>query len=319
MSRNATRVASALLVVGGLALAGGARALPPEERDWELSASFYGWLASVDTEVEAGGVQTDVEMKFRDILGDLGWAVMGGTEGRYKRALLLIDVLGMQIVTDASGSGRTRSFQAVPGGPGGELHIGEFDVHTRLTEWMLDVKPGFRVLSLPMTDLTGGTETPEDRRRFDVDAFLGFRYWNVTTKIGAETQPATLEVGGVPVSLPDVLPDIDLGNVHLPGTFLYGTDKANQNTVDWFDPIIGLRVAADVTQRWLLFASGDVGGFGIGADASDLTWQGMIGSHIALSERWSLTTGYRALGIDRNDGLVDTVMHGPQIGALLRF
>lgn len=311
--RNAARACTAL-VLGAIVMAGTARALPPEERDWDLQLSMYGWLASVKAEIEAGDVQTDVDMKFRDILGDLGWAMMGGVEGRYKRALMLVDVLGMQVVTDVTGNPRTRDF-----GLNGSLTVGGFDVHSRLTQWMLDVKPGFRVLSLPMADLTGGTETPEDRRRLDLDLFLGFRYWNVTTKTGVEIDPASLVVAGVEVPLPGNLPDINGDGVHLPGTFLNGTDKATQNTVDWFDPIVGARVTADVTRRWSVFLSGDVGGFNIGDDASTLTWQAMLGSHIELSEHWSLTTGYRALYIDRDDGLVETTLHGPQIGALFRF
>ena len=312
-------IAAASIALCALVFAGSARALPPEERAWDLQVSMYGWLASLDATIDAGGVQTDVDMSFRDILSDLGWAAMGGVEGRYQRVLLAVDVLGMQVVSDASGSGRTRSFQALAGGPGGELHVGEFDVHARLTQWMLDVKPGFRLLSIPTAELFGGAAQPEDRRRFDLDLFAGFRYWNVTNKTGIEIEPATLTVAGVGVPLPGVLPDLDLGDVRVPGALLRGTDRAVQDTVDWFDPIVGARVTAGVTQRWTVFLSGDVGGWNAGDDSSDFTWQAMIGSRIALSEHWSLQSGYRALGIDRDNALADAIMHGPQIGALFRF
>lgn len=315
--RGAIRAAS--LALGALLLASPVRALPPEERPWDLQISMYGWLASLDAEIDAGGVQTDVEMSFRDILSDLGWAAMGGVEGRYRRALFAVDVLGMQVVSDASGSGRTRSFQVLANGPGGELHIGEFDVHARLTQWMLDVKPGFRVLSIPTAELFGGTAQPEDRRRFDLDLFAGFRYWNVQNKTGVEIQPATLTVGGVGVPLPDVLPDVDLGHVRVRGALLRGTDKNVQETVDWFDPIVGARVTTGITKRWTVFLSGDVGGWNIGDDSSDFTWQAMLGSRIALSEHWSLQTGYRALGVERDNALANALLHGPQIGALFRF
>ena len=312
-------IAAASIALCALVFAGSARALPPEERAWDLQVSMYGWLASLDATIDAGGVQTDVDMSFRDILSDLGWAAMGGVEGRYQRVLLAVDVLGMQVVSDASGSGRTRSFQALAGGPGGELHVGEFDVHARLTQWMLDVKPGFRLLSIPTAELFGGAAQPEDRRRFDLDLFAGFRYWNVTNKTGIEIEPATLTVAGVGVPLPGVLPDLDLGDVRVPGALLRGTDRAVQDTVDWFDPIVGARVTAGVTQRWTVFLSGDVGGWNAGDDSSDFTWQAMIGSRIALSEHWSLQSGYRALGIDRDNALADAILHGPQIGALFRF
>lgn len=34
-------------------------------------------------------------------------------------------------------------------------------------------------------------------------------------------------------------------------------------SADWTDPFIGLRMNADLTERWNLFAQADVGGFGV--------------------------------------------------------
>jgi opacity protein-like surface antigen len=97
-----------------------------------------------------------------------------------------------------------------------------------------------------------------------------------------------------------------------------GTDRSVQNTVDWVDPIVGARIGADLTKRWSLFVLGDVGGWSIG-NASELTWQAMLGSQFQLSERWGIQTGYRALGVDKGGALESTVLHGPQIGAFVRF
>lgn len=306
---------AALVLLGP---ARGAHALPPEERSWDLKLNLYGWLASFEAEVTAGDVTTDIEMSFFDLLGDLGWAVMGGAEGRYRRGLLLLDVIGMQLVVDESGSPRTVPFQALPGGPGGELTFGEFDVHTRVTTWAIDVKPGFRVLSMPTVKLLGREADAEDRRRFDVDLLAGFRYWNVNVKTGIETTGPSLTVGGAPVSPPGILPPIDTGDVEFPGTFLRGIDKAKQIEVDWFDPLVGLRLSADVTRRWTVFVMGDVGGWNVG-EASDLTWQVLGGSRIALSDHWALEGGYRVLSVDRNSTFENVTMHGPQIGAVFRF
>ena len=127
---------------------------------------------------------------------DLGWAVMGGVEGRYRRGLLLLDAIGTQIVNDVSGSPRVVSFQREfpRQSIDGDLRVGEYDVHTRLTQWMVDVKLGFRALSLPMSRLGGAPESPEDRRRFDVDLLAGFRYWNVTNKTSLEIEPGSSEL-----------------------------------------------------------------------------------------------------------------------------
>ncbi|RIL03885.1 MAG: hypothetical protein DCC71_14845 [Proteobacteria bacterium] len=303
-----------------LCVAPDATALPPAERSWEIQLSMYGWLAGLNADIEAGDVETEIDASFRDILKDLGWAVFGGLEARYERFVLLTDAMGMQLVTDESGSPRTRSFQRFANGPGGDVRFGEYDVHSRLTTWMLDVKPGLRVLSHPIGGLFGGAEQADDPRRLDVDLLAGFRYWNVTNKTGVEIEPASLTVGGQPAALPGLVADrIDIdGKVNVPGAFLRGVDRAKQDTVDWLDPLVGLRVTADVTQRWSVFALGDVGGWGV-ANASDLTWQAMLGSQLQLSEHWALRAGYRALGVNRDTAFDDGILHGPQIGAVFRF
>jgi opacity protein-like surface antigen len=314
------RIALALVAFGVCQLAAVARALPPpEEKNWEIALSAYGWLVSVYSEVEVGDVHTDVDVKFRDLLSDLGWGVMGGVEGRYERALLDVDFLGVQLVSDVSQSPRQRGF-ALPNGTPGLLTVGGIDAHTRLTIWMLDVTPGFRVLSMPMAEVTGGTAQPDDHRRLDVDLFVGFRYWNVTDKTGVEVDPASLTVGGAPVTLPGVLSRLRHGHLRLPGEIiLHGADKTKQDTTDWYDPIIGARVGVGVTKRWSVFLRGDIGGFDLGSNASNLTWQAMLGSEIRLTDHVSLTSGYRALGVERDGAVANTILHGPQIGALFRF
>jgi hypothetical protein len=314
------RTAVALAAAFALAsLAAPARALPPAEKDWEIVLSMYGWLASIDAEVEVDDVETDVNVKFRDLLSDLGWAMMGGVEGRYQRALLAVDVLGLQVATDATQSPHQRPFE-LGNGTAGILTVGGSDVHTRTTVWIVDVEPGFRVLSRPLSDVIGGTAEPDDRRRLDLDLFLGFRYWNVTNKLNVEVDPASLTVGGVVAPLPGVLPRIRRHGVRLPGEIIRnGADKDVEDWVDWFDPIVGARVTVVVTKRWTVSLRGDVGGFNIGSNASDFTWQAMLGSEIHLTEHVSLTTGYRALGLERDGVFANTILHGPQLGALFRF
>jgi hypothetical protein len=293
-----------------------ARALPPEEKEWQIDLALYGWLAQIDLDVEAGGVERDFEVSFKEIFENLGWAAMGGVEGRYQRALLLVDVVGMQIVQDQNGNGRTRPFQVFENGPGGTVDLGAWDVHTRLTTWILDVKPGFRVLSMPTVKLLGRSPADDDRRRFDLDLFLGFRYWNVANKTNVEIDPATFTVGGTQVDPPGGR--FDLGGLRVPGAFLNGTDRSVQEDADWFDPIVGARVGAGITKRWSLHLSGDIGGFDIADDSSNLTWQAMLQSRIAITDHVSLTSGYRGLGVDR-DSAIDGIIHGPQLGALFTF
>jgi len=45
----------------------------------------------------------------------------------------------------------------------------------------------------------------------------------------------------------------------------------------------------------------------------------MLGSQFALSDRWILQSGYRALGVEQETGLENTIMHGPQLTVMFRF
>ncbi len=315
MNRRLARIAVCTLVC--VTIGGAARALPPEPKDWELQIKMYAWAAALQTEVETRGNETTIDQSFFDILDDLGWAVMGGVEGRYKRGLAMVDFMGMQVATNADGNVRSFPFQ-LPDGRDGLLTAGPVDARTRLTLWMIDTKFGFRALSMPMSKLTGGEESPEDQRRFNFDLLAGFRVWSVTSKLHVGLDPATLTVGGASVPLPGVLPDLGFGRVKLRGALVNGASRSVEETVDWLDPIVGFRVGGDVTDRISLYLLGDIGGWGVGT-ASDLTWQGVLGGSFNLSEHWSLTGAYRALGVNRDSAIRNTILYGPQFGAIYRF
>jgi hypothetical protein len=89
----------------------------------------------------------------------------------------------------------------------------------------------------------------------------------------------------------------------------------------WVDPLIGSRFGIDLSDRWNLTAEANVGGFGVG---SDLAWnvQGFVGYRTSLfGVPTTLAAGYRALhqDYDHNDFKWDVTMHGPVLGAALRF
>lgn len=89
----------------------------------------------------------------------------------------------------------------------------------------------------------------------------------------------------------------------------------------WVEPLIGSRFGLDLSDRWSLTAEANVGGFGVG---SDLAWnaQAFLGYRISLfGVPTTLAAGYRALhqDYDHNDFEWDVTMHGPVLGAVLRF
>lgn len=86
----------------------------------------------------------------------------------------------------------------------------------------------------------------------------------------------------------------------------------------WIDPVIGLHGVSDINDRWLIYGSGDIGGFGVN---SDLIWQVSAALGYRFTDSVSALVGYRGFGVDYSDGgfLVDTVAHGPLIGLSFRF
>ncbi|MHC4274736.1 MAG: hypothetical protein ACYTGE_01930 [Planctomycetota bacterium] len=97
-----------------------------------------------------------------------------------------------------------------------------------------------------------------------------------------------------------------------------GDDKA------WVEPFIGGRVVLFIDERWAVTVRGDVSGFGIG-DASDLTWNLLIGVGYQFTNLFQLRVGYRVLDIDYEDGSgfskfgFDATMHGPWLGFTFVF
>jgi hypothetical protein len=104
-----------------------------------------------------------------------------------------------------------------------------------------------------------------------------------------------------------------------------GSAISAHQTRDWVDPIVGTRIIVDLSPRWQLIMSGDVGGFGVG---SDFSWNllGLVGYRFHLfGLDSSFLAGYRALSQDFDDGSGanrfewDVTVHGPIMGLAMRF
>lgn len=93
--------------------------------------------------------------------------------------------------------------------------------------------------------------------------------------------------------------------------------RSLKETKNWVDPIVGLRYKYHITDKWLVSARGDIGGFGVG---SQFTWN-LVG--LIYFEPWrhvGFFGGYRALDVDFQKGSgidkfrYDVLMHGPLLG-----
>jgi len=98
---------------------------------------------------------------------------------------------------------------------------------------------------------------------------------------------------------------------------------AAQRGMDFVDPIVGARVSMKIRENMDAAIIADIGGFGVG---SELTWQvaAVVGWAVGKRKQNRIWAGYKALGIDANNGStplvsLDTTMHGPVFGFSFRF
>lgn len=86
----------------------------------------------------------------------------------------------------------------------------------------------------------------------------------------------------------------------------------------WVDPWIGARGRIPLHPSWAVRLRGDVGGFGVG---SELSWQAIVLVVASIGDRVSIDVGYRAIGLDFDDGdlAYDVVFHGPVVGVAFAF
>ena len=91
---------------------------------------------------------------------------------------------------------------------------------------------------------------------------------------------------------------------------------------NWWDPVIGVTFSRDMSNKFLIKTTADIGGFGIG---SDLSWSFEILGGYRLGRHANIWLGYRYLDIDYDDGSgakkfeFDVAMHGPILGASIHF
>lgn len=90
-------------------------------------------------------------------------------------------------------------------------------------------------------------------------------------------------------------------------------------TLDWADPIVGVRGATPLSEHWSVSGFADVGGFD---GSSDLSWEIYGGANYAFGEHWAGSIGYRYLSIlyqasDR--AKLDMNVQGPVLGITYKF
>jgi hypothetical protein len=83
---------------------------------------------------------------------------------------------------------------------------------------------------------------------------------------------------------------------------LGGPNQKVSGSADVIDPIIGGRITYLITDTLELWFRGDVGGFGISDNQSNLTYNLIAGVNWRFSDRWSATAGWCYMNIDVHQG-----------------
>ena len=265
-----------------------------EAPGWQFRVTPYAWAPSVTGDVTVRGQTADIDMSFWDLFdsGSSGAqldslaALMGYLEARKGPWAIYGDVVWGKF--DFSGDTVT---QRNP--------VANLNVSARANSG----------LNYEITMAESGV-TYEVARRVGtssataLDVLAGARYWDQELDLSLAVDAS-----------------VDLGKIGLEKSGSLAV--ARSGTLEWVDPIVGLRVRHQFAPGQELQFLGDIGGFGVG---SNLTWQlfGGYGFDLWQSSLHGVI-GYRALAVDygKDNGAsrnnLDLIMYGPVAGLSFRW
>jgi hypothetical protein len=286
------KAAAALLATAASAiLSCPSSARAQDAEPWRIGFTAYAWLTSINGNATARGQTVAVNASAIDLLQkseSLG-AFMGYFEADKGRAGLYADFMWTRATF-----GQPVSLYRNPL-PGLALSLnGNAVLKAELT--MIEVGGLYELQRRPGAE---GSFTA-------VDALLGFRYWN-------NTATASLDALATATYAP------------LGITAARSIGLSLSNTMQWVDPVVGLRLRHEFTPAQSVMVRGDVGGFGLG---SQFSWQALG----VYTYKWkrdgydiAAVAGYRAIGLRYSTGAgfdassLDFTIHGPVIGLGVRF
>lgn len=296
-------LASAWLAVGP-ASAGG-----PVERGqfhapaggWELRATPYAWLTNLNGETAIRGRDVAVDVTFLELIeqSDTLVALYGRGEARNGRFSVLKDAVFARLTVSESEITTLNPVRNVTLSERADLGL----------EFQLLILEGAAAYELFARHRGGGCAkdlAPTSTTALDVIA--GARYWNLQADL-------TL----------DIVDEIDIPAF---GIRREGSRAiADGGTVEWVDPLIGLRLRHEFADGGELFVRADFGGFGAG---SAFSWNAIAGYSWECECRPFGATmrgviGYRALYADYSEGSGhhrfewDMTIFGPIIGTSFVF
>jgi hypothetical protein len=230
-------------------------------------------MSALEGNVDADGHSAEIDVSFSDIWSALDVGVLGAFEAKRGRFQLSGNLIYMKLSDSVE----------KPVGPLLPIAApGSFSVRAVVQTGILELRPSYEVLSLPLFGAA-------DERRIALDLGAGARVFWIDNHLSVKLRP------GVPI-----------------GPFSQRFDES----VDWVDFVGAARVRAQLSEKLGLVVSGDYGGFDVGS-SSHHTWSLAGFLSYRLGEHWDLVGGWRTLQLER--GPIDLEMSGPLLGANYRF
>jgi hypothetical protein len=271
---------------------------PPVATDpdaWRFRFASYAWAMNVAGSLTARGQTTDVNASFVQIIqkSDSLLGYMGYFEADKGRVGFYTDLIWARLGFDKSTAAYRNPIAGLQLSASANaaikysLTIVEMGGLYEISHW-----PG-----------APGSFTA-------LDGLLAFRYWNNSVDTNLDIA-ATADFTRLSAALGR---DVQISR---------GFAIAQSGSLDWVDPVVGLRLRHQFTPDQEIIVRGDVGGFGF---QSNFEWQAVT----YYSYAWQFTgyqiaavIGYRALGVNYtntgNNNSVDLVLHGPILGVSVRF
>ena len=259
---------------------------------WRFNAAAYGWLINVSGSVTARGQTVDTNASFIDLVQksqSLG-GLMAYFEADKGKAGMYVDF----VYTNLGFGANSTSYR----NPIAGLKI-TTSASAALTYRLFIVELGGVYEAVRWSHSEGSSTA--------IDGVMAFRYWN--NSIAASFEATA---------------NVDFSHLRLERSF--GVAIARADTVQWVDPVFGVRVRHQFTPHQQFTVRGDIGGFGLG---SQFSWQAVA----VYSYSWDLDggqklaalLGFRALGVNYSSGSgldavgINETLYGPIIGLSYRF
>ncbi len=261
--------------------------------DWRVFATLYGWVPNFKGDMVVEGQGSDVSLTRSDIWNNLDIAAMGRIEVLPPDSMwsYWTDIFWASLEKDESASvdvSPPSDGPPIPGLPSAGPRIDvDADVRVRMT--FVELAAAYHVWHTEET-ISGLREIAP---RTQVDAFGGARYNRMRVNFNLDAN-----VVGSPLSRKVRLDESE----------------------DWIDPFIGLRLRHGLAPNWWVALRGDIGGFGIGT-SSDRAWtftgtfQHLIHEDLSIGAGWKIMD----LDYDRGDFEADVQMGGPFVTVTYEF